>query len=136
MEKKLWSVISVYWTGPTSQFWLVARTLFLTSYALSRSQNDTTFDNLFRHKDILAATAKTRSKMATIIAFSGQNRDFKIQRRGGNENDVAKISEQDATGACTSASWLCINCECGGIVRNDIFPDPLPYLYPSFSPFV
>ena len=42
MERKLWSVISVYWTGPTSQFWLVARTLFLTSYALSRSQNDTT----------------------------------------------------------------------------------------------
>ena len=74
--------------------------------------------------------------MATIIAFSGQNRDFKIQRRGGNENDVAKISEQDATGACTSASWLCLNCECGGIVRNDIFPDPLLYQYPYFSSFV
>ena len=89
----------------------------------------------FRQKDILAATAKTRSKMATIIAFSRQNRDFKIQRRGGNEN-VAKISEQDAMGACTSASWLCVNSECGGIVRNDIFPDPLPYQYPYFPRFI
>ena len=44
------------------------------------------FDNLFRHKDILAENAKTRSKMATAIAFSRQNRDFKIQRRGGNDN--------------------------------------------------
>ena len=64
----------------------------------------------FRHKNILAATAKTCSKMATVIAFSGQNRDFKIQRRGANET-VAKISEQDAMGACTLASWLFINCE-------------------------
>ena len=42
VERKLWSVISVYWTGPTSQFWLMARTLYLTSYALSWSQNDKT----------------------------------------------------------------------------------------------
>ena len=27
-----------------------------------------------------------------------------------------------------------INCECGGIVRNYIFPDTLPYKYPYFSP--
>ena len=33
----------------------------------------------------------------------------------------------DTMGAYTSASWLRINCECGGIVRNDIFPDTLPY---------
>ena len=26
-----------------------------------------------------------------------------------------------------------INCECGGIVRNDIFPDTLPYRYSYFS---
>ena len=26
--------------------------------------------------------------------------------------------------------------ESGGIVRNDIFPDTLPYKYPYFSPFV
>ena len=44
--------------------------------------------------------------------------------------------EQAAMGAYTSASWLWINCECGGIVRNDIFPDTLPYKYPYFSPFV
>ena len=29
-----------------------------------------------------------------------------------------------------------INCECGGIVRNDIFPDTLPYKYRYFSSFV
>ena len=28
-----------------------------------------------------------------------------------------------------------INCECGGIVRNDIFPDTLPYKYSYFSPW-
>ena len=38
-------------------------------------------------------------------------------------------------GAYTSALWLWINCECGGIVRNDIFPDTLPYKYPYFSFF-
>ena len=26
-----------------------------------------------------------------------------------------------------------INCECGGIVRNDIFPVTIPYKYPYFS---
>ena len=26
-----------------------------------------------------------------------------------------------------------VNCECGGIVRNDIFPDTLPYKYSYFS---
>ena len=138
MERKLWSVISVYWTGPTSQFWLMARTLFfnqLRPLSIAKWYNFQHLITYFRHKDILAATAKTRSKMATTIAFSGQDRDFKIQRRGGNEN-VPKISEQDTMGACTSASWLCINCECGGIVRNDIFPEPLPYQYPYFSSFV
>ena len=31
---------------------------------------------------------------------------------------------------------LWINGEWGGIVRNDIFPDTLPYKYPYFSLFV
>ena len=44
--------------------------------------------------------------------------------------------EQAAMGAYTSASWFWINCECGGIVRNDIFPGTLPHKYPYFSPFV
>ena len=39
-------------------------------------------------------------------------------------------------GACVTASWLWINCECGGLIGNDIFPDTLPYKYPYFSPFV
>ena len=42
----------------------------------------------------------------------------------------ASSLEQAAMGAYTSAN------ECGGIVRNDIFPDTLPYKYPYFSPFV
>ena len=40
---------------------------------------------------------------------------------------LGRQNEQDAMGAYTSASWLWIKCECGGIVRNDIFPDTLPY---------
>ena len=46
--------------------------------------------------------------------------------------------EQDAIGACTGCGcWSVVvdNCECGGIVRNDLFPDTLPYKYPYFSPF-
>ena len=43
---------------------------------------------------------------------------------------------QDVMGAYTSALWLWINGEWGGIVRNDIFPDTLPYKYPYFSLFV
>ena len=42
-------------------------------------------------------------------------------------------------GAITSALWFWINGELaggGGIVRNDIFPDTLPYKYPYFSLFV
>ena len=39
-------------------------------------------------------------------------------------------------GAYTSALWLWINGEWGGIVRNDIFPDTRPYKYPYFSLFV
>ena len=46
------------------------------------------------------------------------------------------LHKQDAMGAYTSASWFYGNCECGGIVRNHIFPDTLPYKYPYFSPFV
>ena len=45
-------------------------------------------------------------------------------------------TEQYAKGVYTSASWLWINCEYGGVVRNDIFPDTLSYKYPYFSPFV
>ena len=43
---------------------------------------------------------------------------------------------QDGMGASNSASWLWISCECGGIIRNDIFLDTLPYKYPYFSLFV
>ena len=43
---------------------------------------------------------------------------------------------QNAMVAYTSASWLWIYCECGGIGRNDIFLDTLPYKYPYFSPFL
>ena len=39
----------------------------------------------------------------------------------------SKNLKLDTMGAYTSASWLRINCECGGIGRNDIFPDTLPY---------
>ena len=49
---------------------------------------------------------------------------------------LGKQNKQDAMGAYTSASRLWIYCECGEIVRNDIFPDTLPYKYPCFSPFV
>ena len=48
---------------------------------------------------------------------------------------VIKLSKQDAMGACNSAPWFGINCECGGAVRNDIFPDTFPYKYPYVSPF-
>ena len=38
-------------------------------------------------------------------------------------------------GTCTSASWLWINCECGGIIRNDIFPDTLSVQIPLLFSF-
>ena len=35
----------------------------------------------------------------------------------------------------TLVSWLWINCEFGGMVGDDIFPDTLLYKHPYFSPF-
>ena len=45
-------------------------------------------------------------------------------------NQIKIKIKQDAMGAYTSAQWLCVNCKCEGIVRND------PNKYPYFSPFV
>ena len=49
---------------------------------------------------------------------------------------LGEQNRQDAMSAYTSASRLWINCECGEIVRNDIFSDILPYKFPYFPPFV
>ena len=72
-------------TGPNGQFWQMARALYWTRLSPLTIAHDRLI-TCFRHKDILAENAKTRIKMAKAIAFSRQNRDFKIQRRGGNEN--------------------------------------------------
>ena len=65
--------------------------------------------------------------MVTVRVYS----KFFTSKVGKNSRFIAGVFNKtnDAAGACTSASWLLINCEWGGLVANDIFPDSLPLLF-------
>ena len=84
------------------------------------------------------APVQLRSPLLTEVDNFFTTLRYVFERKFTCHNSVRPDlpNQQDTMGAYTPASWLWINCECGGIVRNDIFPDTLPNKYPYFSPFV
>ena len=68
--------------------------------------------------------------MVTVRVYS----NFFTSKVGKNSRYIAGVFDKtkEAAGAYTSASWLWINCEWGGLVANDIFPGSLPLLFSFF----